>query len=86
MKVAQVRNCMFQKWFPLFKNVTLKSIIIPLSEEFVKYLNEDDIFTDETVFPTPENEDRYDEGEEAWPEENLQDHEVLINHFATHAL
>lgn len=35
--------CMFQKWYPTFRQVTFKSEIIPLPESFIKYLGEDGV-------------------------------------------
>ncbi|KAJ3014064.1 hypothetical protein HKX48_005346 [Thoreauomyces humboldtii] len=41
--VQQVQNCAFANWYPTFRSSTLKSVVIPLSEEFVEYLNADGI-------------------------------------------
>lgn len=43
MKQKHVLNCQFSSWYPLFKNVTLRSKIIPLQPEFIDYLNQDGI-------------------------------------------
>ena len=41
MKVDQVINCSFDKWYPLFKNLTIKSEIIELDKDFISYLSSD---------------------------------------------
>lgn len=38
MNVDQIINCSFDKWYNLFENVTIKSEIIPLSDEVLSYL------------------------------------------------
>ena len=43
MKKQQCLNCIFSSWYHNFKNVTFRSKIIPLSSEFVHYLNSDGI-------------------------------------------
>ncbi|KAJ1560432.1 hypothetical protein HK405_007121 [Cladochytrium tenue] len=41
---SQVANCSFSAWYPTFRAVTLKSVVLPLSDEFVEYLNADGVF------------------------------------------
>ena len=36
-------NCNFSAWYPKFKNITIRSRIIPLSKEFVDYLKADNV-------------------------------------------
>lgn len=43
MKVQQILNCSFPTWYPNFKKHTWRSIVIPLSEEFVEYLKADGV-------------------------------------------
>lgn len=43
MKRQHVLNCNFSAWYPKFKNVTIRSRIIPLSKEFVDYLKADNV-------------------------------------------
>eukprot|EP00438_Fugacium_kawagutii_P023650 Skav206414 [mRNA] locus=scaffold292:77917:79054:+ [translate_table: standard] len=43
MREEEVLACAFQAWFYLFKDLTFKSEIIPLSEDFVRYLLADGI-------------------------------------------
>ncbi len=43
MKRQHVINCTFSKWYPLFRQWTIKSKIIKLPEDFIKYLLEDGI-------------------------------------------
>ncbi|KAG0344444.1 hypothetical protein BG004_004479 [Podila humilis] len=40
----RLENCSFSTWYPLFRSISIKSKIIPLSEEFVSYLNADKVF------------------------------------------
>jgi hypothetical protein len=41
MKVDQVINCSFDRWYPLFKNLTIKSEIIELDDDIISYLSSD---------------------------------------------
>lgn len=68
-KRKDILNCMVQNWYPIFEKVTFKSHIVPLPEEFIEYLQEDGIRVGAEAFPNPEKSDRYDEGEEEWPDE-----------------
>ncbi|XP_041349986.1 cell division cycle protein 123 homolog [Gigantopelta aegis] len=43
MKVSQVMHCSFSSWYSKFKELTIKSIIIPLPQEFLDYLHTDGI-------------------------------------------
>ncbi|KAF8978527.1 hypothetical protein BGZ52_005924 [Haplosporangium bisporale] len=40
----RLENCSFSSWYPTFRSLTIKSKIIPLSEDFVSYLNADKVF------------------------------------------
>lgn len=42
-----IDNCSFSSWYPNFKSVTFKSKIIPLSSEFIEYLNAEGIYLPE---------------------------------------
>ena len=46
MKIENMLNCQFHKWYPLFKKVTFKSQIFKLSSDFLEYLREDGIIID----------------------------------------
>ncbi|KAI8346313.1 D123-domain-containing protein [Mortierella sp. GBAus27b] len=37
-------NCAFSAWYPTFRSITIKSKIIPLSQDFIAYLNADGVF------------------------------------------
>lgn len=43
MKRRHVLNCNFSVWYPKFKNITIRSRIIPLPKEFVDYLKADNV-------------------------------------------
>lgn len=42
-----VDNCSFDSWYPKFKSHTFKSKILPLSQDFVDYLNAEGIYLPE---------------------------------------
>uniref|UniRef100_A0AAY4EX87 Translation initiation factor eIF2 assembly protein n=1 Tax=Denticeps clupeoides TaxID=299321 RepID=A0AAY4EX87_9TELE len=41
MKKEQVVNCQFSVWYPIFKNHTIKSLILPLPPNVIDYLLDD---------------------------------------------
>ncbi|GAB2293608.1 hypothetical protein Dimus_027820 [Dionaea muscipula] len=41
MKVEDVNRCQIQEWYPKFKSITLKTILLELPESFMDYLNDD---------------------------------------------
>ncbi|KAM6985662.1 translation initiation factor eIF2 assembly protein [Aplochiton taeniatus] len=41
MKKEQVVNCQFSVWYPIFKKHTIKSVILPLSQNVIEYLLDD---------------------------------------------
>jgi len=43
MKKQQVINCMFTNWYPTFKDITIKSIAVTLSEPVCQYLLSDGV-------------------------------------------
>ncbi|RUS74577.1 hypothetical protein EGW08_017658 [Elysia chlorotica] len=43
MKVSEVLNCSFPEWYPQFQHITYKSVIIPLPNSFMDYLNADSV-------------------------------------------
>lgn len=43
MKQKNVLNCIFSSWYPKFKNITIRSRIIPLPKEFIEYLKADNV-------------------------------------------
>ncbi|RZF47389.1 hypothetical protein LSTR_LSTR009128 [Laodelphax striatellus] len=43
MKVCERTECSFHKWYPLFKRVTIKSVIEEIPPEVLSYLKEDGI-------------------------------------------
>jgi hypothetical protein len=40
--------CAFASWYPKFRRVSPKATIIPLPDDFIKYLKEDGVFLLET--------------------------------------
>ena len=43
MKRQHVLNCMLSKWYPGFKNITIRSRVISLPKEFIDYLKADSV-------------------------------------------
>lgn len=41
MKIQNVLNCQYQKWYPIFKGVTFKAKTFKLSQDFIDFLRED---------------------------------------------
>ena len=39
-----VDNCRFSSWYPKFEDVSLPSVVVPLPDDFVQYLFDDQIF------------------------------------------
>jgi len=53
MKIENVLNCQFHKWFPLFKPITIKAKLLKLNPDFIEYLREDGmVIHDDYVQPT----------------------------------
>eukprot|EP00250_Pteridium_aquilinum_P017462 c23641_g1_i1 orf=344-2101(-) len=44
MKARELELCEIQRWYPRFKSLSLKTIIHPLPESFIAYLQEDGLF------------------------------------------
>eukprot|EP00794_Sanderia_malayensis_P006883 gene6883-7658_t len=53
MKREHVRNCMFSTWYPHFRQLTIKSRIIKLPDDFVNYLLADGIVLPADNGPSP---------------------------------
>ncbi|XP_055939325.1 cell division cycle protein 123 homolog [Argiope bruennichi] len=79
MKIEDIKKCSFQNWYHDFKKVTIKSIILPLPEEFVSYILKDGvILPKDTGYgytvqvndsdADSEVEESWDDGEEIEPE------------------
>ncbi|XP_033647869.1 cell division cycle protein 123 homolog [Asterias rubens] len=62
MKKQQVLNCSFSAWYPIFKHITIDSHILPLSKEFLAYLDADGIYLPKS--PTDAPSDIIDDTEE----------------------
>ena len=64
MKRKHVLNCSFSAWYPKYKNVTIRSHIIPLSKEFVDYLKADSVVLPGQPASQAHNSDDESESEE----------------------
>lgn len=53
-----IDNCSFSHWYPRFKSHTFKSEIIPLTQEFVDYLNAEGIYLPEDGYSENNNKKR----------------------------
>lgn len=55
-----IQNCSYNEWFPKYRSSCIKSRIIPLSTDFVSYLNEDGIvLADDEESGATEEEDEW---------------------------
>ncbi|XP_071082456.1 translation initiation factor eIF2 assembly protein-like [Haliotis cracherodii] len=43
MKKEHVLNCSFSSWYDRFKDLTIKSVVLPLPQEFIDYLHKDGV-------------------------------------------
>ncbi|CAH1783543.1 unnamed protein product [Owenia fusiformis] len=51
MKIQNVQNCTFSKWYTTFKDVTIKSRILPIPDDFLEYLLADGVVLPEGASP-----------------------------------
>ncbi|KAF9349954.1 hypothetical protein BGX34_001488 [Mortierella sp. NVP85] len=63
----RLENCAFSAWYPTFRTATIKSKIIPLSEDFITYLNADGVF-----IPGQNDSESGDEGSGISPMDRLK--------------
>ena len=78
MKFQQVINCMFTNWYSRFKDITIKSIAINLSESVCEYL-----LSDSFVLPNENDPQRSDittvgDSDEELDWENKTEHSTLV--------
>ncbi|KAL3852393.1 hypothetical protein ACJMK2_016044 [Sinanodonta woodiana] len=75
MKVENVLNCSFSSWYSVFKDVTTKSLVIPLPQEFLEYLHSDGLVLPEQSVAASSNENADEDniiGEEIdWSTEDI---------------
>lgn len=69
MKKEEVLNCVFSKWYPSFKDVTIKSHIIQLPPEFLDYLHTDGVVLPEGTISQAE---AGDEDKDEWNADDTQ--------------
>ncbi|TGZ68675.1 hypothetical protein CRM22_004139 [Opisthorchis felineus] len=70
MQIDDVKSCAFDYWYEMFKDVTEKSVMIPLPKDLVKSLLEDRIILPKSArLPEPQSEDSDDDGE-VWTDES----------------
>ncbi|XP_022103990.1 cell division cycle protein 123 homolog [Acanthaster planci] len=55
MKKQQVLDCSFSSWYPIFKHITIDSHVIPLSKDFLEYLDADGIYLPASPNDEPSN-------------------------------
>lgn len=91
----EILNCSYSKWYPLFKDHTASSMIIPLTQEFIHYLSSESIHLPDpprNVEGTIEeilDEDSESDDDEEWETEPRVDPTKdfpMINEFITKAL
>ncbi|KAK3739092.1 hypothetical protein QZH41_006316 [Actinostola sp. cb2023] len=76
MKQQHVLNCSFSSWYPRFKNVTIRSRIIPLPKDFIDYLNADSIVLPGKPYTQSRNSDDESDSEEWQSREEDPDQET----------
>ena len=64
MKRKHLMNCSFSSWYPKYKNITIRSRIIPLPKEFVDYLKADSVVLPGEPVTQDRNSDDESETEE----------------------
>lgn len=72
MKICDRTECSIATWYPVFRRQTVKSLIIPLPDEVVKYLEEDGIVLPLEATPVLHHTSSRNEGSEEetdWSEE-----------------
>ncbi|XP_062607063.1 cell division cycle protein 123 homolog [Saccostrea cucullata] len=78
MKVSEVMYCSFPVWYPKFKHISVKSIVIPLPAEFLEYLHTDGVVLPEGSLVTSGDRDSDEDrvGEELdvnWDDDSVED-------------
>ena len=66
MKREHVLNCNFSVWYPKFKNITIRSRVIPLSKEFVDYLKADNVVLPGEPVATRNSGDEIESDSDEW--------------------
>lgn len=66
MKRQHVLNCNFSAWYPKFKNITIRSRIIPLPKEFVDYLKADNVVLPGEPIITRDSGEESESDSEEW--------------------
>ncbi len=59
---------MFGNWYPTFRKVTFKSELVVLPEDFIEYLNEDNVYVSARDW-VKRPKDRFDEYEPDWSDQ-----------------
>ncbi|KAH7285767.1 hypothetical protein KP509_33G045000 [Ceratopteris richardii] len=83
MKSHELDSCEIQRWYPRFKSVSLRTIIHPLPESFIAYLQEDGVFlpkNSEAIPSRPKGECE-DDDYQRWEEEDDEADEPNIPSF-----
>jgi len=71
MQSKELLFCSLSSWYPLFKDLTFQSAVIPLGQEFLDYLGEDGVALPEPVQQPDRNDmDRYDYDSDEWENED----------------
>lgn len=58
-----INTCSFDKWYPIFSKYTIKSKIIPLTQDFIDYLQQDSIILPSSIVTKIKTYDIYDKDE-----------------------
>lgn len=76
-------SCNFSVWYPKFKNITIRSRIIPLSKEFVDYLKADNVVLPGQPLATRDSDEEIESDSEEWQalDEDPNEHTITAPEF-----
>jgi len=83
MKREHVLSCNFSVWYPKFKNITIRSRVIPLSKEFVDYLKADNVVLPGQPVVTRDSDEEIESDSEEWQalDEDPNEHTITTPEF-----
>lgn len=83
MKREHVLSCNFSVWYPKFKNITIRSRVIPLSKEFVDYLKADNVVLPGQPVVTRDSDEEIESDSEEWQalDEDPNEHTITAPEF-----
>ena len=73
-----IMNCSYHAWYPLFRSLTPKARMIPLSDAFVAYLKADGIILTSDAANNDDDSDYYSDTEDEDPSEQWADVHIQV--------